>query len=88
MWNKKSITTLTSWTCAGLIILAGLAGASQLSRAANPFADGTTKIVLSQDERDSLLAYAENSKSRLEKAIKDASGKSNEAANAIYLKAI
>ena len=53
-----------------------------------PFADGTRTVVLSHEERASLLQFADNSKAKLEKALRIADGESFEEQNRIYYEAI
>ena len=54
----------------------------------NPFGEGTQTVVLSAQEKESLLQYADNSKARLEKALKHAQGLPFEQARSVYLAAI
>jgi len=59
-----------------------------LGAAGNPFTDGTTGLVLTPAERESLLSYARNSKSLLEKSLRDAEGLSLSERLKIYRKAV
>lgn len=69
----------------GLIVVVMLAiGASARAEQDNPFRQGVERIVLSDDERQSLLDYADTSKSRLDEALDDARGKSLAEARRIY----
>jgi len=54
----------------------------------DPFSDGTRTVVLSHEERASLLQFADNSKAKLEKALRIADGESFEEQNRIYYEAI
>ena len=54
----------------------------------DPFSDGTRTVVLSHEERASLLQFADNSKAKLEKALRIADGQSFEEQNRIYYEAI
>ncbi len=46
----------------------------QTPHTGNPYADGTSGLVLTPAERESLLTYARSSRSLLEKALRDAEG--------------
>src|SRR6185295_3494688 len=54
----------------------------------NPFLSGTVKRLLTDDERKSLLQYADNSNAKLTAALEEAKGKSYEEIRGIYGKAI
>ena len=54
----------------------------------NPFGEGTQTVLLSAQEKESLLQYADNSKARLEKALSNAQGLSFNQARDVYLEAI
>ena len=69
-----------------LVIIA--TGAFAEDKAPNPFSEGTKTVVLSVQEKENLLQYADNSKARLEKALKDARGLPFEQARDVYLAAI
>ncbi len=77
----------------GLGVLAGLsAGILPTSQVhaddSNPYNEGIAKVRLSPEEKAALLQYADNSKTRLEKAMDRARGKGFSEANAIYLSTI
>jgi len=57
-------------------------------RAENPFQEGVKRVELTPQERNSLKAYANNSKTKLDRAMRDAEGKPLAEANKIYLLAI
>ena len=59
---------------AALLTTIILAAASPSFAGDNPFADGTRTVVLSHEERASLLQFADNSKAKLEKALRIADG--------------
>ena len=54
----------------------------------NPFDQGTRRVVLTEQEKQLLMVYADNSKALLEKAKEKARGEGFEAANETYKKAM
>ena len=55
---------------------------------ANPFQDGNTKVVLSPEDHDELLEWANTAKSKLETALQEARGKTFAETNRIFLDAV
>ena len=70
-----------------LILSAALAGAV-VHGAENPYAEGTVRVTLRPEDRELLLQYSENSRSRLEAALRQAQGLRLPSAHTIYLDVI
>ncbi len=82
---KAGVFVLTAFVSANSVLFPALQAFADDS---NPYNEGIARVRLSSEEKAALLQYADNSKTRLEKAMERAKGKGFAEANAIYLSTI